>query len=217
MKKRIFVISGLGADHTVFGQLSLPGYELVHVQWVETKKGESLAEYATRLLPQITEKNPIVMGLSLGGMLALEVSKQIPTEKVISLSSATCYRELPFRYKVARVLRLHKILPVHWFAKGNRFTNWLFGAKKQHDKEILKGVFDRLDQKFLYWALNAVLNWKNTHLPANMYRIHGTADLILPADHKARYDHLISGGTHLMLMDQPEEVADAIRAVLQGH
>jgi esterase/lipase len=61
---------------------------------VETKKNESLAAYATKLLPQITEANPIVMGLSLGGMLALEVSKQIQTEKIISLSSAIGYDEI---------------------------------------------------------------------------------------------------------------------------
>ena len=58
------------------------------------KKNESLAAYATKLLPQITEANPIVMGLSLGGMLALEVSKQIQTEKIISLSSAIGYDEI---------------------------------------------------------------------------------------------------------------------------
>jgi esterase/lipase len=94
MSKKIFVISGLGADHEVFHKLDLPGYELIHIKWVETKKNESLAAYATKLLPQITEANPIVMGLSHGGMLALEVSKQIQTEKIISLSSAIGYDEI---------------------------------------------------------------------------------------------------------------------------
>ena len=215
MKKRIFVISGLGADHTVFGQLNLPGFELVHVHWVETNKGESMGDYAKRLLPQITEENPIILGLSFGGMLSLEVSKLIETEKIISLSSAARYEELPTRYKIAGFFRLQKILPVHWAAKGNRFTNWLFGAKKTADKEILKGVFNRLDRHFLYWALNAVLNWKNNSIPNNMVRIHGTNDLVLPTSKKADYDHIIQGGTHLMLMDQSEEVSKVILQVLQ--
>ena len=61
MTQKIFVISGLGADHAVFHKLDLPGYELVHVNWVPTTKGESLGAYAKRLLPQITDENPILL------------------------------------------------------------------------------------------------------------------------------------------------------------
>ena len=210
MSKKIFVISGLGADHEVFHKLDLPGYELIHIKWVETKKNESLAAYATKLLPQITEANPIVMGLSLGGMLALEVSKQIQTEKIISLSSAIGYDELAWYYKMAGFLRMQCWLPIYAFAKGNRFTNWLFGVNTSADKAVLQRVFDRLERDFLYWALNAVLNWHKNEKPTNMIRIHGTADLVLPLRKNTDYDWTIEKGTHLMLLDKSEEVSKAI-------
>tara|TARA_B110000046_G_C12997624_1_gene400731 strand:- start:419 stop:1069 length:651 start_codon:yes stop_codon:yes gene_type:complete len=210
MNQNIFVISGLGADHTVFCKLDLPGYTLVHVNWIPTAKGETLKAYARRLLPQITEKKPIVLGLSLGGMLAVEVSQLIETKKVISLSSITNYKELPFYFKLAGWLRLQKILPIYFFSKGNRFTQWIFGVKKQDDREILNRVFVNLEKNFLYWALNAVLTWNRKQMPANVYRIHGSSDLILPRRKKSNYDEIIQKGTHLMLLDQNEQVSTAI-------
>jgi pimeloyl-ACP methyl ester carboxylesterase len=210
MNQNIFVISGLGADHTVFCKLDLPGYTLVHVKWIPTEKGETLTAYARRLLPQITEKNPIVLGLSLGGMLAVEVSQLIATKKVISLSSITNYKELPFHFKLAGWLRLQKILPIYFFSKGNRFTQWLFGVKKQDDREILNQVFINLEKDFLYWALNAVLTWKRKQRPEKVYRIHGSSDLILPRRKKSQYNEIIKNGTHLMLLDQNEQVSQAI-------
>lgn len=214
MKKSIFVISGLGADHEVFKKLELSGYEMIHIKWVDTIKGESLAEYATRLLPQITEQNPIIMGLSLGGMLALEVSKQIPTEKVISLSSAIGYHELPWYYMLAGRLKAQKWLPIYAFARGNYFTNWLFGVQQKDDIAILQSVFDRLDKNFLFWALNAVLKWDKNEKPKNMIRIHGTSDRVLPMKKKVKYDAVIKNGTHLMLLDKSEEVSAILNKYL---
>lgn len=215
MRSNIYVISGLGADSSVFCRLNLPGYKLCHVEWVETKKGETMQEYAKRLLPQIKEENPIVMGLSLGGMLALEVSKLIPVKKVISLSSVVSYHELPLAYKLAGILRLQRILPVHWFAKGNKFTQWIFGVHTAEDRVILNQVFKNLDRSFLYWALNAVLTWENRKLPKNLLRIHGSSDMILPRKRKSQYDVVISKGTHLMLLDQHKDVSAAILSVLK--
>ncbi|MFT5820758.1 MAG: pimeloyl-ACP methyl ester carboxylesterase [Crocinitomix sp.] len=216
MNQNIYVISGLGADHTVFCKLNLPGYTLVHVTWVPTAKGESLKEYARRLLPQINEDNPIVLGLSLGGMLAVEVSQLIQTKRVISLSSVTAYGELPFHFKLAGWLRLQKILPIYFFSKGNRFTQWIFGVKQKGDREILNQVFVNLDKNFLFWALNAVLTWKNEEKPKSLQRIHGSSDLILPKRKNIAYNTVIKKGTHLMLLDQAEEVSIAILKALKA-
>jgi len=216
VSQKVFVISGLGADHTVFANLVLPGYELVHITWVKTVKGESLANYAKRLLPQINETNPIVLGLSLGGMLALEVGKLIPTRRVISLSSIIGFKELPFHLKLAGWMRFYKFLPLHWFSRGNRLTHWLFGVKTKKDREILNGVFRQLDKDFLYWALSAIHNWKNKELPANVVRIHGTNDHILPINKKANYEIIVENGSHLMLLDQSEVVSQHLLQLFEA-
>ena len=71
-------------------------------------------------------------------------------------------------------------------------------------------VFVNLEKDFLYWALNAVLTWNRKQRPENVYRIHGSSDLILPRRKKAKYNEIIKKGTHLMLLDQNEEVSQAI-------
>ena len=147
-------------------------------------------------------------------MLAVEVSKLIPTQKVISLSSIIKYTELPWHYKLAGFFRLQKILPIYFFSKGNRFTHWIFGVKSAKDKEVLNQVFINLDKDFLYWALNAVLTWSNNQTPTNLVRIHGTKDKILPKRKNTKYDRIIVGGTHLMVLDKFEETGDAIKEIL---
>jgi len=215
VNQNIFVISGLGADHTVFKKLVLPGYTLVHIQWVTPNNKDTLATYAQKLLPQITQENPIVLGLSLGGMLAVEVGKQIPTRKVISLSSISGRSELPLYFKFAGYCRLQKMLPLFAFAKGNRVTHWFFGVKAADDKLILSQVFKDLDRHFLYWALNAILNWDNQVLPSNLLRIHGTNDHVLPKHKNGDYFALIENGSHLMLLDQSQKVSEVILTALK--
>lgn len=87
MQKKIYLISGLGADERMFQRLNFYNFEPVYLQWISPKKNESISDYAARLKSQITEEKPIIIGLSLGGMMAVEISKQIKTEKVVLISS----------------------------------------------------------------------------------------------------------------------------------
>lgn len=210
MEQHIYVISGLGADHTAFSKLNLPGYKMVHIEWVQTIKNESMRDYAKRLLPQIKEENPIIMGLSLGGMLAVEVGNLIPTKKVISISSIINYSELSFYFKVASWFNLYKILPIYYFSKGNSWTHWLFGVKSKADKEILNAILNNLEPDFLSWALDAILHWNKHETPSKLFRIHGDADKVLFKNSKSTYDSVIPGGTHFMVLVKSAEVSEAI-------
>lgn len=53
--KEIYCVSGLGADERVFQKLKFQGYQPVHIQWIEPKPGETIADYAQRLTTQIKE------------------------------------------------------------------------------------------------------------------------------------------------------------------
>src|SRR5688572_22332577 len=98
--KKIFLLSGLGADKRVFDFLDLSEYSVHHVTWNKPLVGESMASYAERLLPQISENRPILIGVSFGGMIALEIAKLISVEKVILISSAKSSDAIPSYFKV---------------------------------------------------------------------------------------------------------------------
>ena len=79
----IYYISGLGADERAFSKLDfVKKYNATYLPWlaVEQKK-EPIAHYAKRLAEKITKPDPIIIGLSFGGMMAIEIAKIIPVKK----------------------------------------------------------------------------------------------------------------------------------------
>ena len=69
-------------------------------------------------------------------------------------------------------------------------------------------------QHFLKWAVGAILNWKEKSVPVNIKHIHGTADKLLPIRY-VKADFEIKGGTHLMSINKPDEVAGLIKKLIQ--
>src|SRR6478609_5267876 len=107
----VYIVSGLGADERVFQYLDLSGYDIKHIQWIIPVKNESLQEYARRLSAQIKHEKPILIGMSFGAIMAVEIGKFIKTEKIILLSSVKTKNELPAYLKLIGKLRLHKLSP----------------------------------------------------------------------------------------------------------
>ncbi|WP_052598384.1 alpha/beta hydrolase [Aureispira sp. CCB-QB1] len=76
--KKVYCISGLGADKRVFAALKLPEIELVHIAWLSPSIDDTMGSYAKKLLPQIdTSTSVTILGLSFGGMLAVELGHWI--------------------------------------------------------------------------------------------------------------------------------------------
>ena len=213
MQKKIYLISGLGADERMFQRLNFYNFEPVYLQWISPKKNESISNYAAHLKSQITEEKPIIIGLSLGGMMAIEISKQIKTEKLVLISSIKTKEELPILYRIAGFLKLNKFVPRQFFKKPNPFFYWLFGAKTIEDKLLLKEVLKAADLDFTVWAINEIVNWNNTFIPENLHRIHGNNDHLLPI--KVSTPHFkIENGSHLMVFNKAEEVSFALKSIL---
>lgn len=209
--KQLFLFSGLGADKRVFEFLDLSNYSVAHVSWIKPLPKESMAEYAQRLLPQIKTENPILVGVSFGGMIALEISKLISVEKVILISSAVSSRSIPSYFKFMARLNIQKLVPPGAFKKPNEVLFWLFGVTKKEHKTLLTSIMADTDESFFTWAIEAIMLWKNIDSPGKIIQIHGTRDRIL--DFKSA-DYAVSGGGHLMVVTSAKEVSDILRVVL---
>ena len=135
--KEIFLLSGLGADHRVLQDLDFSGYKTTFIQWIQPLKNESIENYAKRLIVQIKTENPIIIGLSFGGMMAVEVGKLINTEKIILIASAKTKFEIPSCYRFVGSLGLHKLLPASSMKQPNFISNWFFGTESEKDKALL--------------------------------------------------------------------------------
>ena len=209
--KTIYLFSGLGADHRVFQLLDFDGFKTVFINWISPLQNETIENYALRLTKQIKTPNPILIGLSFGGMMAVEVGKIINTEKIILLASAKTKNEIPFYYRFTGFLNLHELLPANFLKQSNIITNWFFGAKTDFEKKLLRDILRDTDSIFLVWAIDKIARWQNTTLHDNLKHIHGTTDKILPIMF-VKPDVKIKSGGHFMTLNKAEEIMSAIKS-----
>ena len=174
-------------------------------------KNETLREYATKLCKQIHTSNPILIGVSFGGMIAMEIGKIIETEKIILISSARTKKDIPLSFKLTGRLKLHYAVPPSFIANNNPVTGWLFGAKTTSEKELLNSILKDTDVQFSNWAIDQIVTWDNVDILKNVIQIHGTNDRILPFK-EAKF--VIEGGEHLMIVNRAVEVSRAIKDAL---
>ncbi len=213
---KVYFISGLAADRRVFKNIKLPaGYEAVHLDWIKASKNERLASYASRLADKIDSSEKFVLiGLSMGGMVASEIAKKYKPLGTILLSSVPTHKHFPAHFKLAYYLRLHKLLPGQVF-KSASLLKRLFTSETAADKQLIAQVIRDSDPVFIKWALGAILEWKNDDIPEPLWHIHGSKDEILPVK-KTKPTHIISNGTHLMVMDRGAEVSKLIAEMLKS-
>lgn len=209
--KEIYLLSGLGADKRVFDFVDFSGFSINYVEWISPLDNESLESYAKRLLGQIKTDRPVIIGVSFGGMVTVEIGKIIDTEKIILISSAKNRFDLPFYFRIAGQLGLNKIIPKSFFKSTNLLTYWFFGTKTDKEKKLLKGIINDTDSKFLLWAIDKIVNWRSTTLLTNLTHIHGTNDKILPM---RTSNFKVTNGGHLMIVNKGKEIGDLIRKIL---
>ena len=212
-QKNIYCISGLGADRRVFTKLIFKGYQPVHLNWLTPNKRESLADYAKRIAADI-EENPILIGLSFGGIVATEIAKQIATEKVILISSAKEQAEIPWYFKMFRWFPIHLLIPfksllwaVYWL------INWFFGLETVEERKLLKAILIDTDAVFLKWAIDRVVRWQNQTVPDNIYHIQGTSDRVFPLRF-VEANVTVENGGHFMIMNRAERLSNVIDEVI---
>jgi len=209
--RRIYLISGLGADRRAFRRLVFPAdVELIHLDWITPQPKESLERYAARLSEGIDPSVPFyLIGLSFGGMLATEIAKKLKPLHTFLISSVPVYTQLPWYYRTAGFLHLEKMVPVSLMKQSNSIGLKFIGGKTSEELSLLKQLVADSDPYFMKWALTCILNWRNKEIPANLTRIHGTNDNVLPAKY-TKPDLLIKGGGHFMVYSDAAEISKII-------
>src|SRR5688572_29336522 len=206
--KKLFLLSGLGADKRVFDFLDLSAYKLHHIVWIKPVAGESMADYAKRLLPQIANDRPVLLGVSFGGMIALEIAKLISVEKVILISSAKSSDAIPAYFKWMAKLRIQKLMPRGALKQPNEILYWLFGVSSEEHKALLSAIMADTDEVFLTWAIETITAWKNDIVAGSVIQIHGTSDRILNLQ---TADYIVKGGGHLMVVTRAKEITAILK------
>ncbi|GAA0893951.1 hypothetical protein GCM10009122_36310 [Fulvivirga kasyanovii] len=204
----IYGIPGLGADERVFQYLQM---DIVPIQWLAPLRRERLSDYVLRLIAQIDQTQPFVLlGVSFGGMVAVEMNKFIKPEKTIIISSAATHKELPQLARVVGKTGIIDLLPT-WTLKPPSFlANYFFGIDTAEGKALLRSILKSTDIHFMKWAIKQIAHWQNENIPAKLVRIHGERDRLLKMHIGINYEEIWDGG-HLMIVEKAHEVSLCIQ------
>lgn len=221
--RSVYCISGLGADHQIFTRLKVPGFEFRPLAWFAPEDEEGMRAYAVRMRAGITDKNPILLGVSFGGMMAIEISKLIPGATVIIVSSIRERRQMPFWIKASGWSHLYRLVSprsvrgsLSFFAgRMPRLENHFLGVETVEDARLCREFRQQADPNFIGWAIRRIVHCQNDWLPASFYHIHGGKDGMFPL-RRVEATHIVPDGGHLMVFNRAAEVSRLLGLILGG-
>jgi pimeloyl-ACP methyl ester carboxylesterase len=211
--KVIYAISGLGADHRIYQQIDFGPHTVIPLPWLPPEKKESIEDYARRMSACIKHEQPVLVGLSFGGMMAMEIARHRSFQKILLISSAKTRAELPLLYKCCGALGLHHLIPM-WLIKGSKdLVAKLFSPRSSREKELIDRMLDETDPDLLRWSIAKVVCWKNRTVPPDVYHIHGTRDHVLPF-RNVSCDKALEGAGHIMILNRAVEISAWLNEVM---
>lgn len=210
----IYLIPGLGADHRVFESLVLPGFETQILRWEHPEKYEPIEAYTKRLLPQFKQPPTVIVGLSFGGVIAAELKAHFPEAKIILISSIASHKELPWWARLGGALRLNRLFSGAFLKHRNPIIRWVFGVNRGHDTKLFNDILRDSDPDFLFWAFDAILNWKGSGAH-RAHHIHGNKDRLLPVSFTSA-DVIVNKGGHFMIVANGHEISVLLSKMLAG-
>lgn len=214
----VYLIPGQGADYRLFNELRFPaGYDIHKLSYLTPKKGMRMKDFALELSKQIdTEKPFILIGTSLGGMLATEMAHFLHPEITIIISSAKNRKELPFSYRFQKQIPVYRIFPPFLIKLGAQIMQPIVEPDRNKHKEIFKAMLKDKDPKFLSRTIGIIINWDRQRIDKNIIHVHGNKDSTLPLKN-VQYDHLIENGSHMMTLTRGKEISALIAEIFMKH
>lgn len=209
----LYLIPGLGADARIFQDLDVGNRETVTIQWEKILPTQSLQEYVRRLLPQIQkgDENIELLGVSFGGIVAMEMSKYVDCKRLISVSSIMSPQEWSLTARLARLSKFYLWLPASWIKQlSNWFGSYAFGPLSMNEKQLLHQIIQDTEPEFLVWALQQTFEWKGVDVNCPILRLHGNKDRIFPI-RKVPTCAVIRDGGHLMIKTHASVISEWIK------
>ena len=212
MKKEInyYLIPGMGADKRLFQRFHLPNGKVHHLDWIAHEKSKSLREYAALMANRIQTENNIIVGSSMGGMVTVEISKQINPMGVVLVSAPAGRHEFPRSLKNLRALKLHRALNAKQVMRISRLCDLFMGFKTEEQRTMFYDMLSGNGEDFLHFSVGAVLEWENTTPPPVPFiQILGSKDKLF-SHKKIRNAHIIDGSGHFTAFEKGTDVSEII-------
>lgn len=213
----VYLMPGLAASALIFERISLPKaiFEMHPLEWEIPQDNESLSNYAKRITEKITHENPVLIGVSFGGILVQEMAKHIAVRKVIIISSVRSNAEFPRRLKIAKTTKAYKLIPMRLFANIESLAKFSFGEKVNQRLKLYEKFLSVRDIRYLNWAVEQVILWERTVIDENVIHIHGDMDDVFPIKY-IKNCVVVKGGTHIMILNKYKWLNENLPSIILG-
>jgi pimeloyl-ACP methyl ester carboxylesterase len=202
--------------------------------WIDSLPNESLEQYAVRwaeIIRSELEKRSlapiIVCGVSLGGMMAPYVARQLNANGCVLLCSIRRPKEFPKRYyfdwcimrhcfplRMVRIFLLQLVARLFLHLPGLRQRSVVFDVIQQMT-EMPTQRFANLARMMFDWAYRC--RKETTEEPiflGTTLQVHGTRDLLLPI-RLTNPDIRVLGGGHDLTMTHPAQINEILEGFVQ--
>jgi pimeloyl-ACP methyl ester carboxylesterase len=202
-KIHIYLMPGLAASSTIFENIKLPEeqFELHYLDWFIPESKQSLTDYAQKMATFVTHENPVLIGVSFGGILVQEMAQFLNLRKLIIISSVKCHDEMPQTMKIAKATKAYKLLPTSLLKDLDALTKYAFGTIMKNRLELYKKFLTMNDKRYLDWAIEQVICWECTEIDPKVIHIHGDTDSVFPAQNIKNFIP-VKAGTHIMIINR---------------
>jgi pimeloyl-ACP methyl ester carboxylesterase len=200
-KIHVYLMPGMAANSSIFKHIDLPKdrFETHLLEWFVPSKGMSLEAYAKKMNSFIQQKDPVLIGVSFGGMLVQEMAKHIAVKKVVIISSVKLQSEMPKRLVFAKYTRLHKLLPTSLVNNLDLIAKYAFGETVTQRLELYREYLFVKDIYYLDWSIDQIVHWKQDQCDPRIVHIHGDKDAVFPIHH-IKNCITVKNGTHTMII-----------------
>ncbi|MGX1929232.1 alpha/beta fold hydrolase [Flagellimonas sp. 2504JD4-2] len=216
-KTQVYLMPGMAANPSIFDGIKLPPerFETHRLEWFVPDKGMTLSAYAKKMCSKIDHENPVLLGVSFGGMLVQEMAKHIDTSKVIIVSSVKQNSELPKRMLFAKYTKAHKLLPTGLVNNVELLAKYAFGETVTKRLELYEKYLSVRDKYYIDWSLDQIVNWKPTTPTKNLVHIHGEKDAVFPIIN-IKDCTPVKNGTHTMIIHRAKWFNERLPAIILG-
>ena len=214
----IYFMPGLAASSKIFENIKLPAdeFEMIMLEWFVPLNNESLEEYALRMTKNIKHENPVLIGVSFGGILVQEMSKFIKVRKTIIVSSVKSNKEFPRRMKIAKTTMAYKLIPTQLLSNVEALAKYAFGETVTKRLALYEKYLQMRDKKYLDWAIENVILWKNDKADDKVVHIQGMDDEIFPIKYITNCIP-IKGGTHIMIINKYKWLNENLPSIIKNN
>jgi pimeloyl-ACP methyl ester carboxylesterase len=216
-KISVYFMPGLAASSLIFERIALPQelFEIHLLDWELPTGDESLQEYAKRMAEKITAPNPVLIGVSFGGILVQEMAAFLNPLKVIIISSVKSNVEFPRRMKIAKTTKAYKLIPTSIFSNIEKLSAFSFGKSIAQRLKLYERYLSVRDVHYLDWAIERIVLWDRTQVDSNVIHIHGDADEVFPIQY-IKDCVVVKGGTHIMILSKYKWFNENLPALILG-